>query len=67
MKKIIITLLTCFSLSQFANDLFLYDSNEKTEISEIINNKLTVLPTVNGQTFSLNDGLSIVTKTNDYA
>jgi len=64
MKKIIITLLTCFSL--FANDLFLYDSNEKTELSEVINNKLNVLPTVSGQTFSLVNGLSIVTKTNDY-
>ena len=65
MKNIIITLLTGFSL--FANDLFLYDANEKTELSEVINNKLNILPTVNGQTFTLINGLSITTKTNDYA
>lgn len=65
MKKIIIILLT--SVSLFANDLFLYDANEKTELSEIINNKLSVLPTVNGKTFTLLNGLSIITKTNDYA
>ena len=65
MKKIIIILLSCFSL--FANDLFLYDANEKTELSEVINNKLNVLSTVSGQTFTLVNGLSITTKTNDYA
>ena len=36
--KIIIILLSCMSL--FANELFLYDANEKTELSEVIDNKL---------------------------
>ena len=54
-------------MSLFANDLFLYDANEKTELSEIINNKLNVLPTTNGRTYTLLNGLSVVTKTNEYA
>lgn len=65
MKNIIIILLSCMSL--FANELFLYDANEKTEISEVIDNKLNLLPTTSGKTFTLSNGLSIATKTNDYA
>ena len=54
-------------MSLFANELFLYDANEKTEISEVIDNKLNLLPTTSGKTFTLSNGLSIATKTNDYA
>ena len=65
MNKIIIILLSCMSL--FANELFLYDANEKTELSEVIDNKLNLLSTTSGKTFTLSNGLSITTKTNDYA
>lgn len=51
----------------FANELFLYDANEKTELSEVIDNKLNLLSTISGKTFTLSNGLSITTKTNDYA
>ena len=65
MNKIIIILLSCMSM--FANELFLYDANEKTELSEVIDNKLNLLSTTGGKTFTLSNGLSITTKTNDYA
>ncbi len=54
-------------MSLFANELFLYDANEKTELSEVVDNKLNLLPTTSGKTFTLSNGLSITTKTNDYA
>jgi hypothetical protein len=65
MKKLILLFLGCILLS--ANDLFLYDSTENVELSEVINNKLKNLTVQSGKTYGLSNGLSIITKTNDFA
>lgn len=62
MKKILLSLLMVLSVN--ANSLFLYDSTEKTELSEVVNGKLNVLSTTVGYTYTLTNGLSIVTSTN---
>lgn len=47
-----------------ANELFLYESDESVEISEVINNKVNVLENTVGKTYSLKNNLSIVNNTN---
>ena len=51
-------------LSVNANTLFLYDSTEKTELSEVVSGKLSVLSTTVGNTYTLTNGLSIIAGTN---
>lgn len=65
MKKLLALLLT--SVSLFANDLYLYDSADKVELGEVIANKLNVLPTVNGKTYTLTNNLSVTISTNGSA
>ena len=65
MKKLITILLT--SLSLYANDLYLYDSADKVELGEVVANKLNVLPTVNGKTYTLTNNLSVTISTNGSA
>lgn len=65
MKKLLALLLT--SVSLFANDLYLYDSTDKTELGEVIANKLNVLNTVNGKTYTLTNNLSVTIGTNGSA
>ena len=69
MKKIIVTLLTTITLlsQTLANDLFLYDSTEKIEFGDVINNKLVVQPTIIGNTYTLANNLSVTTTTNGTA
>lgn len=62
MKKILFLILMMASVN--ANDLFLYDSTEKTELSEVVSGKLNVLSTTVGKTYTLTNGLSIVAGTN---
>jgi hypothetical protein len=66
MKKLFAILLCSLVLSVhvYTNDLYLYDAAEKVELNEVINNKLNVLPTVVGKTFTLTNGLSVNTSTN---
>ena len=52
------------SVNVYTNDLYLYDAVEKVELNEVINNKLNVLPTAVGKTFTLTNGLSVNTSTN---
>jgi len=59
MKKLITILLT--SLGLHANDLFLYDANNEVEFTEVINNKLNVLSTVVGKTYTITNSLNINT------
>jgi len=59
MKKFITILLT--SLNLHANDLYLYDKNNDVELTEVINNKLNVLPTIIGKTYTLTNSLNINT------
>ena len=51
-------------LSVNANTLFLYDSTEKTELSEVVSGKLSVLSTTVGNTYTLTNGLSVIAGTN---
>ena len=51
-------------LSVNANSLFLYDSTEKTELSEVVSGKLSVLSTTVGNTYTLTNGLSVIAGTN---
>lgn len=66
MKKLFAILLCSLVLSVhvYTNDLYLYDAAEKVELNEVINNKLNVLPTTVGKTFTLTNGLSVNTSTN---
>jgi len=59
MKKLLIALLTTFNLH--ANDLFLYDKINDVELTEVINNKLNVLPTIIGKTYTITNSLNINT------
>ncbi len=59
MKKFITILLTALNLH--ANDLYLYDKNNDVELTEVINNKLNVLPTIIGKTYTLTNSLNINT------
>lgn len=59
MKKTLLILLTAVNL--YANDLFVYDKNNEVEITEVINNKLNILSTVNGKTYTLTNSLNINT------
>ena len=52
------------SVNVYTNDLYLYDAVGKVELNEVINNKLNVLPTAVGKTFTLTNGLSVNTSTN---
>jgi len=52
------------SVHVYTNDLYLYDAAEKVELNEVINNKLNILPTTVGKTFTLTNGLSVNTSTN---
>ena len=65
MKKILLLLL--MSVNLVANDLYLYDANEQIEITEVINNKLSVLNAQIGNTFTLTNSLNINTQTNSTA
>lgn len=62
MKTLILLFLTTLTLS--ANELFLYNTNEKVEISEVVANKLTVLDTTVGKTYNLTNNPSLGTTTN---
>jgi hypothetical protein len=62
MKKLLFSILMVLSVT--ANDLFLYDSTDKTELSEVVSSKLNVLPTTVGKTYTLTNGLSVVAGTN---
>lgn len=62
MKKILLLLL--MSVNLVANDLYLYDANEQIEITEVINNKLSVLNAQINNTFTLTNSLNINTQTN---
>lgn len=59
MKKLITILLTAINL--YANDLFVYDTNNNVEFTEVINNKLNVLSTVIGKTYTITNSLNINT------
>ena len=59
MKKLLTILLTALNLH--ANDLFLYDKNNEVELTEVINNKLSILPTVEGKTYTITNSLNINT------
>lgn len=59
MKKLITILLTSISLQ--ANDLFLYDKNNNVEFTEVIINKLNILPIVVGKTYTITNSLNINT------
>lgn len=59
MKKLLTILL--ITLNLHANDLFLYDKNNDVELTEVINNKLSILPTVEGKTYSITNSLNINT------
>jgi len=52
------------SVNLVANDLYLYDANEQIEITEVINNKLSVLNAQINNTFTLTNSLNINTQTN---
>jgi len=69
MKKLFSILITTLALTStiFANDLFLYGLAEKVEIAEVVDNKLTVLPTTIGKTYTLHNNLSVTTSTNETA
>lgn len=62
MKKLLFSILMVMSVT--ANDLFLYESTDKTELSEVVSGKLNVLPTTVGKTYTLTNGLSVVAGTN---
>lgn len=62
MNKILLLLL--MSVNLVANDLYLYDANEQIEITEVINNKLSVLNAQINNTFTLTNSLNINTQTN---
>lgn len=62
MKKLLALLLT--SVSLLSNDLYLYDSTDKVELSEVVENKLNVLSTVIGKTYTLTNNLSVTISTN---
>lgn len=62
MKKLLFSILMVLSVN--ANTLFLYDSTEKTELSEVVSGKLSVLSTTVGNTYTLTNGLSIIAGTN---
>jgi len=59
MKKTLLILLTAVNL--YANDLFVYDTNGQVELTEVINNKLNILPTIVGKTYTLTNSLNINT------
>ena len=59
MKKFLTILLTSFNLH--ANDLFVYDTVGQVELTEVINNKLNVLPTTIGKTYTITNSLNINT------
>jgi len=65
MNKILLTLL--MSVNLVANDLYLYDTHEQIEITEVINNKLSVLNVQIGNTFTLTNSLNVNTQTNSTA
>lgn len=59
MKKLLTILLTVLNLH--ANDLFLYDKNNDVELTEVINNKLNILSTTVGKTYTITNSLNINT------
>ena len=59
MKKFLTILLTVLNLH--ANDLFVYDTNGQVELTEVINNKLNVLTTTVGKTYTITNSLNINT------
>lgn len=59
MKKLLTILLTALNLH--ANDLFLYDKNNDVELTEVINNKLNILSTTVGKTYTITNSLNINT------
>jgi hypothetical protein len=60
-------LLLLMSVNLVANELYLYDTNDQIEITEVINNKLSVLNAQIGNTFTLTNSLNINTRTNSTA
>lgn len=54
-------LLLLMSVNLIANDLYLYDTNDQIEITEVINNKLNVLPPIVGKTYTVTNSLNINT------
>lgn len=59
MKKLLTILLTALNLH--ANDLFLYDKTNDVELTEVTNNKLNVLSTTVGKTYTITNSLNINT------
>lgn len=59
MKKLLTILLAVLNLH--ANDLFLYDKKNEVELTEVINNKLSILPTIEGKTYTITNSLNINT------
>lgn len=59
MKKLLTILFATLNLH--ANDLFLYDNNNNVELTEVINNKLNVLQTATGKTYTITNSLNINT------
>lgn len=59
MKKFLTILLTVLNLH--ANDLFVYDTVGQVELTEVINNKLNILPTTIGKTYTITNSLNINT------
>lgn len=66
MKNILLTILLTITFNINANELFLYNTKGTPEISEVVQNELIILPTIIGNTYSLKNGLAIVSSTNDY-
>lgn len=56
-----ILLLLLMSVNLIANDLYLYDTNDQIEITEVINNKLNVLSPIVGKTYTVTNSLNINT------
>jgi hypothetical protein len=59
MKKFLTILITVLNLH--ANDLFVYDTVGQVELTEVINNKLNVLTTTVGKTYTITNSLNINT------
>jgi hypothetical protein len=59
MKKFLTILITVLNLH--ANDLFIYDTNGQVELTEVINNKLNILSTTVGKTYTITNSLNINT------
>ena len=64
MIRYILLILLISITSLTSNDLFFHHKSGNVELTELINNKLVVLPLEFGRTYTLTNNLSIVTGTN---